>query len=145
MTPDLQHALVALLGAFVVAIPLTAPHVPKWLDAWFKGRAAKADAETKVLLAKAEATKAEADARRTSSETNAEAFTDLRHRLDDCERKHEVADKKIEAMERQSASDAVLLERFHKKMEQDEAVIRGMRIEMSELRAAISGERRNHA
>lgn len=116
MSDQLQTALISLLGALVVSMPLTIRRLTK----------------ARLDFAAAE---------RKQSETTAEALADLRRRLDECEEKHTAAMKEIDGLRRQCASDNDLLLRLGEKSEQDEAIMRGMRIELDDLRKVLQGGR----
>lgn len=144
MSPEVQQALISLLGAVALAVPLTARAIPGAIDRWSKAKADLKKAEADAVVKHAEAERLEAEAAKS-------ALDDFRKRLDDCEKKHADQLQRIEHLQRQSASDNELLERFAAQLEQnkidleqgrvervrDEGVMRGMRMEIDELRSII--------
>jgi len=145
MNPHLQEALITLLGAMALGVPLTARAIPRAIDQWTKAKADAKRAQSDALRTSAETEKLEA-------ETAAAALLDLRRRLDDCEAKHKISDQKhleqqaeINGLQQRAILDQNLLEQFQAKMEADEAarardegLIRGMKVELDELRRIVS-------
>lgn len=80
MTPELQHALVYLLGTLAMAVPLTARAIPTAIERWSKARA---DAAAHALVVE----KARAD-----------EMSDLRRRLESLEQATEECERRAAAL-----------------------------------------------
>ncbi len=124
---DIPPQLFELLGALAIAAPLTARAFKKNADA--KADGAAADKKIAEAVDKALST-----------------ITGLNEK---CEARVKAQEERISALEAKSeldglraSADAAVIESFTAKIVQDEAIINGLRKEMSDLRAEVrSGNR----
>lgn len=130
---NIQDVLVQLAGAAVIAVPLVVRAMPAALERWSKAKETVANAAMK-----------KAEAERISATTTSTALTDFMARLDECEKQHKEAaalalaqGEQIRALQHMHVLDAEMLAKCSDKIDTDDAVIRGLRNEIAELRRSL--------